>query len=385
MYGVQCPKCQSILKTQRELSNVKLKCSRCGNVFSGSTAPLDAPAPARPPEPPRSKPAARPVSFAPRKRSPVPLIVVSICGLGALLALVLIIYNTTHTKITDQYGNVLAVGSKSDAQKLEEQEKERKQAAEKAAADERAQREAQRQAAKAAATPGPAPAAPDVPGAAAKTPAAATTAPAAAPVPKLAADKSLVVMTGTTIASDTGDGGFIIGTLHNTNEYTMKTVKVTVRLFDQAGKVRQSPSVTLDYIPPKGVVPFAVQYYVGEDDFKEMDVAATGEKDETKTGWMIDATSCTMRREGDFIVLTGRTSNPMGVRVNNAKIYCDFYSGDGIYAGAASPPGKLTGDSPNIGVSQASDFEVRFNAAGAKRVLPDSVRNWAPRVIGDVR
>ena len=135
MPRIQCPSCQNWLKLPREVHNAKLRCSKCGNVFTGSSqeeAPPAAPAsgdpaaasskarPAAPkaarPDAPKQKAAAQSaeggvkvVTVFTRKKSNAPAIIAVLAALLLIPILALAIFGLTHKHLilTDPKGTVV--------------------------------------------------------------------------------------------------------------------------------------------------------------------------------------------------------------------------------------------------------------------------------------
>jgi hypothetical protein len=396
MYVVQCPKCHATLKLDKQVT-AKFKCSKCATIFQGTSAPADGPAaaPQRPQQPaaaPRpAAPAARPAVVVRQRTNPVPVILVCVFGFALLVFMVVFIYNlaTPKAEIRDDKGRLLSVVSKDDAVRFQKEQEE---------------------AAKAAATgtsvvvrrpsepAGPSrsdPYAPTItpqrggglPGelgtAAPVVPASAPSAAPPAAKPGKLGDASIVVVPSGEVANPTDTGGYIVGMLTNNNAHVLKTVSVSIRFQDDKGNVKASPSAQLEMIPPRGTVRFSVPYgTLSAEEIKTYDSYAKGEPAASDlTGWVIDSSDTqTIKREGGTVIVTGRTRNTTGARVSNAKVYCDFFTRDGIYAGSAV--GKILGDSASVG-NAAVDYEVKFDAAASRKAMPEAIDIAVARIIGN--
>ncbi|MBI5725736.1 MAG: hypothetical protein HZA50_17385 [Planctomycetes bacterium] len=183
--------------------------------------------------------------------------------------------------------------------------------------------------------------------------------------------------------SDTGDdSGDIVGTFTNNYDYPLASVTITIQAFDgQATKDLKPPATVLN-VPPKAKLPFHVA--IGGEDAPKAHLANPKSKVVVKKApadqvlWVVsDARFDNKTEDGKTTIrVVGKVRNTTGQLLMNVKLYCDFYTGDGQYAGSAEGKPKI---SPLMNADASDKYEVILQET---EVIPDNINKCSVRAIG---
>ncbi len=346
MHIVQCPHCRSNFKIPGPVTDARMKCSRCGSTFVGtSTEKADAPVPPVPSnvegpvpsnvEGPAPKPHQAEHATAPgrtrRKTSTksIILLIVGIFGvLGIAVMLAMAYYRQTHPISIERdakTGKVIERGRVTQAEAERRIKKLRT-----SAGDERA-------------TPGTNEGDnhPDSPTQATEGD------------PKLKVNWK-IVRTG---AIETT---YVCGSVLNTYAAPQKQVTVTAYINGVRG-----PGKTYRFVPSEKAIRYSIclrGLRATEDNVK---VAATGEPADRDTIVLsIESDQMNYSEQNDKAVRTGTVRNRSSVPIKDVKIYCDFFDSDGVQGNEQDVIGKLV-SVRTIGAGKTAPFRVEFDALGA--------------------
>lgn len=398
MHRIQCPSCQNWLKLPREVRNAKLKCSKCGHIFVGSSQDESAPAkPAgggnRPDSPtsddpaaalaaaamaadkPAPKPASKPASApakpaapaptapqtqAPPPAAPAPVKIIVVrrkksnlaAFVSAALALLLIpvviflIYNVTHKKITLVTPDNVVVFqgwvSNDDAVRMQDEHLKKYNPA---------------------LVPTKSPEAgggttdPKTP---ASGPRGTVSDGGLVGVASVKGDKNFTVESVNVIPNEAGGGGVYVGVVRSKYDTVVESVDLRLKV----GPVTMSPT-TLTWIAPKGVVPFTIAY---TSDAKQTEQAPEAIFSEPKiakdyAGWDVPAGEPRDNVENGDIIIKGAVTNTTEQKIVSAKLYADFATDKGV--------AQATVDN--------GDLKLRELAPDAKS---DYTVTWRPTLVG---
>ncbi|HUU23001.1 MAG TPA: hypothetical protein VM389_10755 [Phycisphaerae bacterium] len=348
MHVVQCPHCQRKFRVGRAVYDARMKCSGCGEGFTGSSTELvEAPPGAAPPAPWAT---AQPRAGVPSRGAYGPVVIIICCvALAGVLVLLLVFWwvrNNPKIVVTDAEGvPVPAARDPGTARRLPGG--------------------SGRRTSPPGTIPDPAGLVDDIPPD--QTPAPHE--PAAPPEP--AGDPNLPV--GEPVFASASTGGterFACGQVRSRYAAALASVTVEARA---GGQVLDSQ--TFSYLPAGASVRYSLRVpaSVGPGDLKVL--ARKGEEaDGDLIIWDVPQDNLSPdKRDDGTIVWTGRTRNPTGTPVKDVKVYLDFYAGDGVHGGSAQG-GLRSGET--IGANETGSIQVTSDALAA----PDA-QVWVTRVV----
>jgi len=356
MHTVECPHCHKRFKVPTPVSGAKMKCSRCGQVFVGSSAQrpdggaaASASAPAGQPGAP--PPEGRPAGYRARQSSNVVMTVIAFFAIAGILALAAALYyrltHVTFVEVDPETGQRVK-------KHMSQKQADRQLAAERARAEAARRRRMGLTASGASAAPGQ-----RLPERLWPTSGTATgpaaTAPAVTSDPKLSVSKDLVE--GGVIREMT----FLCGRV--LSNYTVPLESVALTAYVNGAK---GPAASYRYIPAQGSIRYTLRLgtkAVGEADVQ---VIARATPNADLLVWAIDATNIRRTAEGEKAILTGWVKNPHDTAVKNVKIHCDAFAADGIQCDRAV--GRLT-HARTIGAGKSEPFRVEFTRPGTFEIL----------------
>lgn len=348
MHVIECPGCSSLLKVPKPVSNARVKCRKCGVVFSGTSREMPDRSPSHPAAAPAPRSTPAPVLSTPFRVTPkrgknnVAVFATAGAAVVLIVLVVAVVWRVQH-----------------QAPPVQEQ-------APPPPPPVRAEP-------KPAPGPGsnlfpvsarPTPA--DEPGEAPKPkpspkPVATAPAPVAPPAPVLPAnlpvDCSLVKL-----GLPGSEDFYIRGSVRNDRNEGLKSATVEIRL-PNGDKPPVVKKIVCSMLAPKSRSPFMVSSPVGpQDDASPTAVVVAVEPLAPKqVCWSVEGALVKGDETADTRTISGTVRNPMDVRVAKIEVYADVYFGDGRLAGSAK--GKLEqGDM--LDPSARGDFSLPFPSAG---------------------
>ncbi len=339
MHMVECPHCRRKFKLTSAVANKRMKCSRCGEEFIGSSVAM----PETPAGPPGASAAGRSVFHSDFEPAParhrvssmgVILLVGGFFGLAGIIVMAVLTYHRmTHPRVIVK--NVETGSIEED--RTMRMEEARRQAQEIKTA------EAERREAMKGVTPAP-------PGPGQAVPAENAESPAVAPAP-VQGDEKLEVSQAIVAGGPVGEITYVCGRILSGYQVPLQTVTVTVYVDGARG-----PSQTYEYVPPAGSMRYSVSLGGKVPEGTDIKVAATCQQAGRRTVvWPISSDEILRSHAGGKTIYSGRTRNTAAVPVQNVKIYCDFFLGDGIQAGSAV--GELV-ERDKLGIGKSESFRI---------------------------
>jgi len=416
MHAVRCPHCKRILKMPKALERAKMTCPACKKVFLATTEVVAEPAGGAKPAavvpagpggaaqaglegfpfvaPPESRAAMydlgpeEPPAQAPRaakhakpgemkaeilyRRRPVvwPVVVASVAVVGLIIVLIAFHYYRTHPRVQGRVGGregeVIYDRRDIDAGHQQELEKLKSQYV----------------------RPGeepPVPAArPETPPSSAGpergtgSPAVAAPGEPSRPAgPKERPTDANITILGTRVIDGGGLGtSYIVGQIINKYPHPLKGLVLSVHAYNKADKWVVDQPFSLHHVPVGATMKFSVPCGdLSEDNLGHCDVAASQAvpMDEFEVCWEIEAGEVSpTKEESGKIVVTGSAKNPFSSEIEGVKIYCDFFTEEGVFAGSAE--GKLEEGAQAIPPGRSRDFRVEFPAGQWLSRLSPQVR-----------
>ena len=371
MHAVRCPHCKKILKLSRPVERVKMKCRNCGGIFLGTTTQVGAPAgPAAPKAPPAEKapapaapaealmgltpggpppasaaPGARPERpvFRPKRPAQWPIIVVAV---GALLIVVFVFiarHYQTHPRVQVREGDKkgpLIYNRRDVRPEHDRRIQELKDQYEKPGGGKPPPP---------APKPGPPPGAPDV-GPSSSTPRRAP--PGARPL----GDPRIQQITAVVVDGDAGLGAsYLVGEIRSTYDRPLRSVRLSITAYGRDGAAAARGAFQCRYVPAQGDAMFSVPCGgLTSEQFGRAEVVADSavQMGDLEVCWAVDSAAIrTEQEDARKLVVHGSARNPYGEEIEGVKVYCDFFTEQGIHigatvgaleqgAGGAIPPGK---------------------------------------------
>jgi len=362
MPEVVCPKCAHKIQLDRPAANLTLRCSQCGTAFN-VTADGTSFMQAEPDESTRqaaeqlaamtAEATAEPVVHISRRKRRSPLLWAILGALGCTAGLITLIYafwyyyEHPYLRIEDPMtGQVVFDGRVSRAEKERMLEEYRQKAAAKnAVADEPAFE-------------------------------AYVDAPAE---PEPRGDAKIAVTLGKENLRFAAVGGaYGTGTLANTYEHALKSVKVTAIVHDDALRVLDEQSVTLRWIPALGAAAFSLKFEGLS--FEDVDYVESFADDVVPLGAAevcleVPASACRMSITDGKVVVSGQATNDTDVNLTGVAIFCDFFTDRGVFV--KSVKGSFY-DEPILNARTSRGFFVRLDPTrsghDAKSIADFSVR-----------
>lgn len=329
MHVVQCPLCRRKFKVPAPVTEARMKCSRCGQAFIGSTVEeIGAPIPLAPSNVDGPAPALRSTEPKPRQMrrttssTSVILLIVGIFGILGIAAMAIIIhYRLTHP-------TVIVRDAKTG--RIIEQEKTTLEEAGRKIARHRAE-------------------------------AGGSAPPKHSPGENQTIKGDPKLQTGWEIVKTDGvEKMYVCGSVLNMYAVARKQITVTVYINGVRGLSR-----TYQFVPPEGVIHFSIRLGGRKADENNIKVIATGEPVDADTIiWTIDASRMNSDDQNDKVVWSGRTRNRSSVPVKDVKIYCDFFDDEGVQGNDKPVIGELV-SARTIGSGKSANFRVEFDAVGA--------------------
>ena len=136
------------------------------------------------------------------------------------------------------------------------------------------------------------------------------------------------------VGTDAGGNAYAFGTVLNTFDVPLNTIYLKVYVKGAAG-----PTGQCLFVPPKTAMRFSIPLGSASDVLTKANIVVSAFGEASPAGtvmWNIPDTAILRGVGGDNRVWTGETANPTRMPVGNVRIYCDFYSRDGLQACSAS-------------------------------------------------
>jgi len=345
MHVVQCPHCQRKFRVGRAVSNARMKCSRCGESFTGSSTEV--------PEASAAPAAPAPAAGRPRRHLPPPSrgaygpVVIIVCAValaGVLVLAGVFVWIRTHPRrIVKVMTHDVPAGSAQAPARLPGGSGRRTM-----------WRPGDAPGTTGDATPGGAP-------------------PTSGPATGLEAVGDPMLSVGEPAFATASTGGmdrYACGEVHSRYATAIASVTVEARAGEQILD-RQ----TFAYLPAGASIRYSLRVPTAVSREDLAIVARRGGAVEAGlVVWDVpqDRVNAENREDGS-VCWDGRTRNPAGAPVKDVKIYLDFYSADGVHGGTATG-GLRVGET--IGVNKTGLFRVNTDALAA----PDA-QIWVTRVV----
>lgn len=351
MHTIQCPSCGRKFRLAQPVINGKLKCSKCGQSFVGTSVEEDQAAPSGGrPQSPAAQPAPAPALAAMRAAIPAgrrkgnPALVAGILAV-TVLALGGIGYAIFHLS-----NRVEIVDPKTGSHTyVTKDEFARQQAEQKRKAGEEAEKEAAAAAAKLAkATPAARPNVRRPAGSQAstnpgETPGENTTENTAAnppPVPPPAADPNIQMGDPKTIERLAAGKTFLVGTFKNLTDKPLAEVKIQPLL--QGNPItlegtKQSISASYKFIPAHGQSRYCIELPPTSPPIDASKVDLKVQSTPLEGGqyvWNINK-DVKLDQGEDSPMVAGFIKNTNPTPVKNVRIYCEFFDAEGVQGGSA--------------------------------------------------
>lgn len=330
MHVVECPSCRRTFRVAQAVTGVRMKCSRCGQSFVGSSTEAPDAAQASSASAAHPRPAVRP---RPRSNSgPLMLVICCVAAAGIVVLAAVFYWIRTHPTVVqkdERTGEVVGKGRVSRRQAEREIGRRPGPGGE----DDRL-------------TPG---VPPDrrpgtdlVPG---SHPAPGPGEPAGDP--KLEAGQPALVEAGAV-----GERTFACGQILSKYEAALRQVSVTAYVDGRRG-----PSWYCPYVPPRGRVRYCVE--VQGKDLSADRVRIVAAAQPLRAGLVVwEIPPADVRRAavtGEVAAWTGTVRNPASLPLKDIRIILDYYDDEGIWGGRAE--GRLE-DRTTLGVGKSGFFRV---------------------------
>ncbi len=341
MYVLECPHCHARLKASKPMVNARVKCSKCGEVFIGSTIEQVS-------KPKRPAPAAERIELArpAYKRKYSPRVILALVGLsvgvaGAFGLGAWGIYLAYHPKVIvreRQTGKVI------ESKRLSQEEAEEK-VKEVLSAPQQYQ----------GAEPVPVRGRPvdrKVPG---KDESSATH------KPSIPLGDEKIRSSWSIVYADISNRYYICGMLASSYSTALAEATVTAYIDATVG-----PSKTYPFVPPEGEIRFCLPLGQKKVDQGEVKIVVRGKPADKETVVLsIDSDEMERDTEGTKVIWTGTLRNTSGVPVKDVRVYCNFFDDDGIEVSGGTRVGKVT-TGRTIGIGKVADFRVELDVVGAE-------------------
>jgi hypothetical protein len=390
MHRIECPSCHQWLRLPRQVHNARLKCSRCGHIFVGSSrddiprpepretpvevqeqtpsevtadfdAPvvLDAPAAAAPaagvssPQPVR-------IVMAPRPRkSTLPAVITIVAGALLIVVLALLVYGATHKHVIlkDVGGRVILDQWLANEEAARVKEEHEKKPAEKKSG-------------------GGALGIGDTVSKTSETPLAgggSVSEGGLVGAAQVTGDTQFALENMRIIPDDVGEGGMYCGVVWSKHDTVVEKAMLTLKV----GQTNLTP-VTLQWLAPGGRVPFTAPF--SSLDAQQRMQAPRGafsgvviRKD--LDGWDIPPgePSDNVSDDKTTITITGIATNLASGSIRGARMHADFLTDQGVVQGSVLGELKVA----DLGPAAKSDYTVTYKPA-----LVGQPHKYFLRVIG---
>ena len=336
MHILRCPYCNMKFKAAKPLVNVRVKCPKCGKVFTGSTVEQAS-------KTDHTTAVDRPVELTMpiAKRGYSPKVILAMIGLfvgvaGALGLGAWGIYLASHPKviIKSESGEVIE-SKRVSKEEAEERIKEILSPVESVARKPRATLQPAR-------TTGARPSATIK----------------KSPIP--ATDKKLKTQWAI-VYSDIAEKYYLCGVLRSSYSKPLVNVWLTAYINGAVGPSRSYP-----FVPPEGEIRFCLplgEQQVNPDDVKVVARCKPANKDTIV--WSVDTDQMEWGKEGTKVIWMGTVRNTTSMPVKDVRIYCNFFDDDGIEAPGGARIGRIT-TGRTIGIGKIADFQVELDTVGAE-------------------
>ena len=136
------------------------------------------------------------------------------------------------------------------------------------------------------------------------------------------------------VGVDAGGNAYAYGTVLNTFDVPLNSIHLKVYIQRAAG-----PTGECLFVPPKTALPFSIPLGAASDVLTKANIVVSAFAEAAPAGtvmWSIPDTTILRGVGGDSRIWTGETANPTKQSVHDIRIYCDFYSKDGLQGSFAS-------------------------------------------------
>ena len=332
MHVVECPHCRRKFRVPGAVTDARMKCSRCGHAFVGSSvaAPSEAgPSVAAPPR--RPGPVVRPVRRS--ASGPVMLAVCIVAGAAIIAMLLAFWWSRTHpTYVVRKPGGEISRPRGTGGEPPDRP-------------------------GDVTLRPGqPLPGEPTLPTGPDSRPAEA------ASDPKLSVSPATVVSAGAV-----GELNFACGRVSSDYAEPLRQLWVTAYVARRKDATRFYP-----YIPPRGSIRYSIPLQ-GSPPAESVRVTALCCPAGAGTVvWEIPLVEIKRQssRTGDKTTWVGRTRNPAAFPVRDIRVVLDYYDSEGIWGGRAE--GELV-DQVTLGVGKSGAFRVTSGEVNALNEVTSSI------------
>lgn len=342
MHVVECPHCHRQFRVPEAVTSARMKCSRCGQSFVGSSTEMPGaeavPAKQRPPVGPARSSAA----------GPAMLVICCVAAAGIVVLAVVFYWIRTHPVIVVKREHTGKVMSK-DRMPRREAEREMERLRRAGAGHVR-------------------PAAEGPPDRLPPLLPAATRPAGAQPPAEVVGDLKLMVGAPALVeAGAVGERKFACGTILSKYDVALRQVSVTAYVDGRRGSSRYYP-----YVPAGGTVRYCVPLEGQDLDAERVRIVALAERVKSDlVVWAIPAEQIKRAVEaGDVAAWTGRIRNPGAVPLRDIKIILDYYDDEGIWGGRAD--GKME-DRTTLGIRRSGFFRVTTRELNAREPITSSI------------
>ena len=371
MHRIECPNCHKWLRLPRQVHNARLKCSRCGHIFVGSsrddtprpepmeapvevreqtpsevTADFDAPvvldAPAAP-APGASSPQPVRIVMAPRPRkSTLPAVITIVAGALLIAVLVLLVYGVTHKHVIlkDAGGRIILDQWLANEEAVRVKEEHEKKPEKKSDGDALGIGDTAAKTSDAPSAGGGSVSEGGLVGAA-----------------QITGDTQFALESMRIIPDEVGAGGIYCGVAWSKHDTVVEKATLTLKV----GQTNLTP-VTLQWLAPGGRVPFTAHFSFldAQQRMQAPRGAFSGvviRKD--LDGWDIPPgePSDDVSDDKTTITITGIATNRASGSVRGARLHADFLTDQGVVQGSVLGELKVTDLAP----AAKSDYTVTYN------------------------